>query len=159
LQAQKNKTAELPEDKRLLVEDKERWGKMLQRAEGGKVRDDETRLKKAERRMEKQKAKSGKEWYVRLDAKKNTERRADGCVTYADWRDRSERKRQADHSQAIKAKKRNENIANRSEAKKNKKLGLKPKGDKDKAGGKGKPGYKGKPAGKPDGKGKGKPGF
>jgi hypothetical protein len=70
LQAQKNKTAELPEDKRLLVEDKERWGKMLQRAEGGKVRDDETRLKKAERRMEKQKAKSGKEWYVRLDAKK-----------------------------------------------------------------------------------------
>jgi hypothetical protein len=66
LHAQKSKLADLPEEKRKDIEEKERWGKMLQRAEGGKVRDDEGRLKKAERRMEKQKAKSGKEWYVTL---------------------------------------------------------------------------------------------
>lgn len=54
----------MPEEKRKEIEEKERWGRMVERAEGGKVRDDETRLKKAERRMEKEKAKSGSEWYV-----------------------------------------------------------------------------------------------
>ncbi|KAG7561938.1 hypothetical protein FFLO_02578 [Filobasidium floriforme] len=133
LHAQKSKLAEMPDEKRKEIEEKERWGKMLQRAEGGKVRDDETRLKKAERRMEKQKAKSGKEW--------------------------SDRKRQAEQSQAIKAKKRNEHIAARSDAKKNKKLGLKPKGDKDKGAGKAKSGYKGKKPDQDKGKGKPRPGF
>jgi len=79
---------------------------------------------------------------------------------------RSDRKRQAEQSQAIKAKKRNEHIAARSDAKKNKKLGLKPKGDKDKAPARGKSGgYKGKnpdqgdKAGGDKGKGKKRPGF
>ena len=79
---------------------------------------------------------------------------------------RSDRKRQAEQSQAIKAKKRNEHITARSDAKKNKKLGLKPKGDKDKAPGRGKSGgYKGKnpdqneKAGGDKGKGKKRPGF
>lgn len=43
---------------------------------------------------------------------------------------RSDRKEELRNSQAVKAKKRNENISNRNEAKKNKKMGLKPKGDK-----------------------------
>jgi len=101
------KLAEMDEEKRKEIEKKELWAKALERAEGGKVRDDETRLKKAAKRLEKQKSKSGQEW--------------------------QDRKKAAHASQAIKIKKRNENIASRSEARKNKKLGLKPKGDKDKS--------------------------
>lgn len=64
LQARKERLAELPSDKREAVEARERWATALERAEGGKVRDDEGRLKKAAKRVEKQKAKSGKEWCV-----------------------------------------------------------------------------------------------
>jgi hypothetical protein len=58
---------------------------------------------------------------------------------------RSDRKEDLRNSAAVKAKKRNENINSRNEAKKNKKMGLKPKGDKDKkkGGGKGGPGFAG----------------
>ena len=80
------------------------------------------------------------------------------CLTRTN--SRGDRKRQAEQSQAIKAKKRNEHIAARSDAKKNKKLGLKPKGDKDKGASKGKSGgYKGKKPDQDKGKGKARPGF
>ena len=64
LQNQKAKLAELPAEKRKQIEEKEKWAKAMERAEGGKVRDDEVRLKKAAKRVDKQKAKSSKEWYV-----------------------------------------------------------------------------------------------
>ena len=57
----------LPEDKRKAVEEKERWAKALQRAGGEKVHDEEKTLKKAVKRVEKQKQKSGKEWCVARD--------------------------------------------------------------------------------------------
>ncbi|KAI5451640.1 hypothetical protein NCC49_001621 [Naganishia albida] len=116
LQNQKAKLAELPAEKRKQIEEKEKWAKAQERAEGGKVRDDETRLKKAAKRVDKQKAKSSKEW--------------------------SDRKEELRNSAAVKAKKRNENINSRNEAKKNKKLGLKPKGDKGSSK-KGGPGFSG----------------
>ncbi|KAJ9105981.1 hypothetical protein QFC19_003316 [Naganishia cerealis] len=117
LQNQKAKLAELPAEKRKQIEEKEKWAKAQERAEGGKVRDDEIRLKKAAKRVDKQKSKSSKEW--------------------------SDRKEELQNSQAVKAKKRNENITSRIDARKNKKLGLKPKGDKEKKKGGGRPGFEG----------------
>ncbi|GHJ88927.1 hypothetical protein NliqN6_5329 [Naganishia liquefaciens] len=87
LQNQKAKLAELPAEKRKQIEEKEKWAKALERAEGGKVRDDEIRLKKAAKRVDKQKAKSSKEW--------------------------SDRKEELRNAATVKAKKRNENIAAR----------------------------------------------
>ncbi len=52
----------MDDEKRQEIEKKEMWAKALERAEGGKVRDDEGRLKKAAKRVEKQKSKSGQEW-------------------------------------------------------------------------------------------------
>ncbi|KAJ9119082.1 hypothetical protein QFC22_003573 [Naganishia vaughanmartiniae] len=117
LQNQKAKLAELPEEKRKQIEEKEKWAKAQERAEGGKVRDNENQLKKAAKRVDKQKSKSSKEW--------------------------SDRKEEIQNSQAVKAKKRNENITSRIDARKNKKLGLKPKGDKEKKKGGGRPGFEG----------------
>lgn len=62
LQSKQQKLSEMPEEKRKGIEEKEKWKKALERAEGGKVRDDEGRLKKAAKRVEKQKGKSAKEW-------------------------------------------------------------------------------------------------
>ncbi|KAK8850345.1 hypothetical protein IAR55_004263 [Kwoniella newhampshirensis] len=118
------KLASLPEDKRKEIEEKERWAKAEERAAGGKVADQEKVLKNAVKRKEKTKAKSSKEW--------------------------SERKREIEKSNAIAIKKRNENIAKRVDAKRDKRLGIKDKGgSKKKArpgfeGKKGKGGYKGK---------------
>jgi hypothetical protein len=56
------KLASLPEDKRKEIEERERWAKAEERASGGKVVDSASTLKKAVRRTEKTKAKSGKEW-------------------------------------------------------------------------------------------------
>jgi hypothetical protein len=61
----------------------------------------------------------------------------------ADVRDRAERKRDLDKSQAVAMKKRNDNIAARAEARKNKRLGIKDKGAK-KGMKKGRPGFEGK---------------
>lgn len=52
----------MPEDKRKIIEDKTRWAKAEARLEGVKVKDDETRLKKAAKRKEKEKTKSKKSW-------------------------------------------------------------------------------------------------
>lgn len=56
------KLASLPEDKRKEVEERERWAKAEARAAGVKVADEEKTLKKAVKREEKRKGKSGKEW-------------------------------------------------------------------------------------------------
>lgn len=54
--------ASLPEEKRREVEERERWAKAEERASGGKVADQEGVLRKAVKRAEKGKVKSGKEW-------------------------------------------------------------------------------------------------
>ncbi|KAK1922904.1 establishment of cell polarity protein [Papiliotrema laurentii] len=117
------KLASLPADKRKEIEERERWAKAEERAKGGKVADQEGTLKKAVKRLEKKKSKSGKEW--------------------------AERKRDLEKSHAAAAKKRNDNIASRNEARKNKKMGVKEK-NKAKTKGKGRPGFEG---GKKGGKG------
>lgn len=64
LEKHQAKLASLPEDKRKEAEERERWAKAEERAKGGKVADQEGTLKKAVKRLEKKKSKSGKEWYV-----------------------------------------------------------------------------------------------
>lgn len=64
LQRRKERLDQLEPEKREKTEDKERWEKVLLKAEGGKVRDDETRLKKMAKRQEREKKKSAKAWCV-----------------------------------------------------------------------------------------------
>jgi hypothetical protein len=64
LTARKEKLAALPEEKRKVVEEKEKWAKAEARLDGVKVHDDETKLKKAAKRKEKEKSKSKKTWSV-----------------------------------------------------------------------------------------------
>ncbi|RKU41112.1 hypothetical protein DL546_002803 [Coniochaeta pulveracea] len=65
LEAQKKRLAELDEDKRKEILEKEAWLAARKRAEGEKVRDDEALLKKAVKRKDKAKQKSEKEWKER----------------------------------------------------------------------------------------------
>jgi len=64
LATRKEKLASMPEDKRKTVEEKETWAKAEARLGGVKVHDDESRLKKAAKRKEKQKVKSKTTWCV-----------------------------------------------------------------------------------------------
>ena len=64
LASRKEKLASMPEEKRKEVEDREKWAKAEARLDGIKVHDDESRLKKAAKRKEKEKSRSKKDWYV-----------------------------------------------------------------------------------------------
>lgn len=64
LTARKEKLAALPEEKRKVIEEKDKWEKAEARLDGVKVHDDEARLKKAAKRKEKEKSKSKKTWCV-----------------------------------------------------------------------------------------------
>ncbi|KAF9078648.1 surfeit locus protein 6-domain-containing protein [Rhodocollybia butyracea] len=131
LASRKEKLASLPEDKRKLIEEREKFQKAEARLEGVKVKDDETRLKKAAKRKDKEKVKSKKTW--------------------------DERKEQLTSSMAAKQKKRTDNIAMRNERKNDKRKGIKPKTGKARPGFEGKAFGKGKAkAGGGSGKGKGK---
>ncbi|KAK0649490.1 hypothetical protein B0T16DRAFT_428237 [Cercophora newfieldiana] len=65
IEAQKKRLAGLDDDKRKEVLEKETWLAARRRAEGEKVHDNETLLKKAVKRKEKTKKKSEKEWKER----------------------------------------------------------------------------------------------
>ncbi|KAF8643359.1 hypothetical protein AX16_009087 [Volvariella volvacea WC 439] len=130
LTSRKERLASMPEDKREMIEEKDKWAKAEARMEGVKVHDDEARLKKAVKRKEKEKSKSKKQW--------------------------DERKEQLVASMAAKQKKRADNIAMRNERRNDKRKGIKPKGSNNPKG-KARPGFEGKSfggSGKFKGKGK-----
>jgi flagellar biosynthesis/type III secretory pathway protein FliH len=56
------KLAGMTPEQRKEAEERERWAKAEERAKGGKVADQEGTLKRAVKRLEKKKSKSGKEW-------------------------------------------------------------------------------------------------
>ena len=95
LEARAERLANLPADKRELIQEKDQWHKAGARMEGAKVRDDIAKLKKAVKRTEHVKVKSKKEW--------------------------DERKKQVASNMAVKQKKRADNIATRAERKKDRK--------------------------------------
>lgn len=127
LEKHNSKLSQLPEEKRKAALERDLWAKAEARAAGTKIADEEKVLKKAVRREEKRKAKSGKAW--------------------------NERKEQLDKAQAAKVAKRNDNLASRAEGKRNKRLGIKDKTkDKKERKGKGTPGFGGKGKGGKGGK-------
>lgn len=116
VEAKKEKLEKLKQEDKSKAEEmieKEEWNKVLALATGEKVKDDPKLLKKTVKRQEKQKQKSAQEWKKRLEKQKK------------------------DQMHAIK--KREENIKAKIDEKKNKKKGIKPKGNKKKA----RPGFEG----------------
>ena len=121
----------MPEEKRKVVEEHEKWEKAEARMDGVKVKDDEVRLKKAAKRKEKEKEKSQKRWCV-------SSLRNPDVISLKSHRCRHERKEQTATSMAARQKKRADNIAMKADRRK----------------GKSRPGFEGKSFG---GKGKSKP--
>lgn len=120
LEAQKKRVAGLDEDKRKEVLEKETWLAARRRAEGEKVRDDETMLRKAVKRKEQAKKKSEREW--------------------------GERKQGVEKAMRDRQKKREDNLRKRRDEKAAGKMGKKKKGGPTKPGGGGKrarPGFEG----------------
>lgn len=62
VEAKKRRIENMPEEKREIIKEKDKWAKALKQATGEKVRDDEKLLKKSLKRQEKTKKKSGREW-------------------------------------------------------------------------------------------------
>ncbi|KAF3925337.1 hypothetical protein ABW20_dc0109143 [Dactylellina cionopaga] len=100
-EAKKARLANMSDDKRADIQEKDRWSKALKMASGEKLQDDESLLKKSLKRQEKAKKKSEREW--------------------------NERKSTVEKSQAMRQKKREANIAARKEQKKAGKSGKKAK--------------------------------
>lgn len=118
LESQKRRLAALDADKRKDVLEKETWLAARRRAEGEKVRNDESLLKKAVKRKEKTKKKSEREW--------------------------TERARGVENAQKQRQHKREENIRKRKETKSAGKAGKKKGGGKSPAKKKaGRPGFEG----------------
>lgn len=115
LEAQKKRVSAMDEDKRKEVLEKEMWLAARRRAEGEKIQDDESKLKKAVKRKEKQKVKSANEW--------------------------RERKEGVEHGIRERQKKREENLKKRREEKGSKKGKKKGGVTKKKTGGR--PGFEG----------------
>ncbi|RHZ55897.1 hypothetical protein CDV55_102166 [Aspergillus turcosus] len=104
-EAKKARLAEMDEEKRADIEQKDMWLNAKKRAHGERVRDDTSLLKKALKRKESAKKKSEREWKERLDAVKK--------------------------GKDVRQQKREENLRKRREEKGNK--GKKPAGGKKKA--------------------------
>lgn len=62
LASRADKIASLPEERRKVVEEKQKWEKAEARLDGEKVRDDIAKLKKVVKRKDKEKAKRTEKW-------------------------------------------------------------------------------------------------
>ena len=66
LATRKERLATMPEEKRKVIEERDKWEKAEARMEGVKVRDNETRLKKVLKKKEKEKMKGKRAWCVNV---------------------------------------------------------------------------------------------
>lgn len=98
-QAKQARVAALDDQKKQSIEEKDMWLNAKKRAHGERVKDDTSLLKKALKRQEKQKQRSGKDWDARLEGVRS--------------------------SQEAKQKKRTENLQKRKDEKGTKKTGKK----------------------------------
>lgn len=98
-EAKKRRLENMSEEKKAVIEEKDKWSKALKQATGEKVKDDEKLLKKALKRQEAQKRKSATDWNERLSGQAK--------------------------AQQLRQKKREENIQARKDQKKAHKMGKK----------------------------------
>ncbi|GAA97914.1 uncharacterized protein L969DRAFT_96292 [Mixia osmundae IAM 14324] len=133
LEARSHFLSKLTPQARERAEEKDKWEAIQRKAEGGKVLDEEARLRKMVKRKDKEKQKSRKAW--------------------------ADREEQLATSQAGRAKARSDNIAQRAQSIKDKKMGIKKSSLPKKPRKAGRPGFEGQgssrksgPASKPEGK-------